>query len=38
LVSEVLDGVFGLLTWTFSAPIRHFSGYIVICRGGAASE
>lgn len=31
LVSEVLDGLTNVLTWTFTAPIKHFSGYIIIC-------
>lgn len=31
LVSELIDGVTNLLTRTFTAPIKHFSGYIVIC-------
>lgn len=30
-VSELIDGVSNLLTWTFSAPIKHFSGYMVSC-------
>jgi hypothetical protein len=35
LVSEVLQGVTSILTRTFTAPIKHFSGYVVICgRGG----
>lgn len=35
LVSELLGGTLNTLTWTFSAPISHFSGYIVTCgRGG----
>lgn len=35
LVSELLGGTFDVLTWTFTAPISHFSGYIVTCgRGG----
>lgn len=36
LVSEVIGGVGSLLTWTFTAPINHFSGYVVIC--GLAGE
>jgi hypothetical protein len=36
LVSEVLQGVTSILTRTFTAPIKHFSGYIVIC--GRAGE
>jgi hypothetical protein len=31
LVSEVLQGVTSILTRTFTAPIKHFSGYLVIC-------
>lgn len=31
LVSEVIGGLVNLLTWSFSAPIKHFSGYIIIC-------
>ena len=35
LVSELLGGTLNTLTWTFTAPIPHFSGYIVTCgRGG----
>ena len=35
LVSEVIGGVTSILTRTFTAPIKHFSGYIIICgRGG----
>ena len=30
-VSELLGGVTDLLGWTFTAPINHFSGYLVIC-------
>ncbi|HET9011820.1 MAG TPA: hypothetical protein VFN38_08390 [Gemmatimonadaceae bacterium] len=30
IVSELVSGVGSLLTWTFTAPIRHFSGYIVL--------
>ena len=30
-VSELLGGVTDLLSWTFTAPIKHFSGYIVTC-------
>jgi hypothetical protein len=32
LVSELLGGTINLLTGTFTAPIPHFSGYIVTCR------
>jgi hypothetical protein len=31
LVSELITGVTSLLTRTFTAPIKHFSGYVVIC-------
>jgi len=31
LVSELIQGVTSILTRTFTAPIKHFSGYIVIC-------
>ena len=31
LVSELLGGAVNLLGWTFTAPIKHFSGYIVTC-------
>jgi hypothetical protein len=31
LVSEVVTGLTSILTRTFTAPIKHFSGYIVIC-------
>ena len=31
LVSQLLGGTLNTLTWTFSAPIPHFSGYIVTC-------
>jgi len=31
IVSEVLSGLTNVLTWTFTAPIKHFSGYIIIC-------
>ena len=30
-VSELLGGVTNLLGWTFTAPINHFSGYVVLC-------
>lgn len=30
-VSELLGGVTDLLGWSFTAPINHFSGYIVTC-------
>jgi hypothetical protein len=31
LVSEVVTGLTSILTRTFTAPIKHFSGYVVIC-------
>jgi hypothetical protein len=31
LVSEVIGGLTSILTRTFTAPIKHFSGYVVIC-------
>ena len=31
LVSQLLGGTLNTLTWTFTAPIPHFSGYIVTC-------
>jgi hypothetical protein len=31
LVSEVVTGLTSILTRTFTAPINHFSGYVVIC-------
>jgi hypothetical protein len=31
LVSEVIGGLTSILTRTFTAPIKHFSGYLVIC-------
>ena len=31
LVSEVVGGLTSILTGTFTAPIKHFSGYVVIC-------
>lgn len=31
LVSELLGGTVDLLRWSFSAPIPHFSGYMVAC-------
>jgi hypothetical protein len=34
LVSELISGVGSALTGTFSAPIRHFSGYLVACGRG----
>ena len=34
LVSELLGGVVNLTSWTFTAKIPHFSGYIVTCGRG----
>ena len=34
LVSELLSGVTNLLSWSFTAPISHFSGYMVSCNSG----
>jgi hypothetical protein len=31
LVSDLIGGLINVLTWTFTAPIKHFSGYIVLC-------
>jgi hypothetical protein len=31
VVSELINGVLGIADWSFSAPIKHFSGYIVTC-------
>jgi hypothetical protein len=31
LVSELITGLTNILTRTFTAPIKHFSGYVVIC-------
>ena len=30
-VTQLIGGVSNLLTWTFSAPIPHFSGYMIAC-------
>jgi hypothetical protein len=30
-VADLLGGVTDLLSWTFTAPIKHFSGYVVMC-------
>ncbi len=30
-VSDLLVGVTNLLDWSFTAPIKHFSGYLVLC-------
>jgi hypothetical protein len=34
LISELLGGVVDTLSWTFTAQIPHFSGYIVTCGRG----
>jgi hypothetical protein len=31
LVSELINGLGSILTGTFTAPIKHFSGYVVLC-------
>jgi hypothetical protein len=31
VVSEIINGVLSWLTGTFTAPIKHFSGYVVLC-------
>jgi hypothetical protein len=36
-VSELVGGVTNILSRTFTAPIKHFSGYLVIC-GRSADE
>lgn len=30
-VADLLVGVTNLLDWSFTAPIKHFSGYVVVC-------
>lgn len=35
LVSELIAGNVNLLNWTFTSSIRHFSGYMMACRGAA---
>jgi len=30
-VSDLLAGVVNLVDWSFTAPINHFSGYVVLC-------
>lgn len=30
-VSDLLAGVVNLVDWSFTAPINHFSGYVVVC-------
>ena len=34
LVSELTSGVTSLLSWTFTANIKHFSGYMIACDRG----
>jgi hypothetical protein len=34
LVSELIGGIVSRLTGTFTAPIKHFSGYVVSCGRG----
>ncbi len=34
VVTELIGGLFNALNWTFTAPIRHFSGYVVSCGRG----
>ena len=31
LVSELITGVTSILSRTFTAPIKHFSGYVIVC-------
>ncbi len=31
LVSELISGSVNLLDWSFTAPISHFSGYVIAC-------
>ena len=31
VVADLLGGVTDLLSWTFTAQIKHFSGYVVLC-------
>ena len=38
LVSELLSGTTNLLSWSFTSKIKHFSGYVLACRNGGASE
>jgi hypothetical protein len=37
-VSELIVGVLNVLDWSFTAPITHFSGYIMTCGRGDAGE
>ncbi|MDB4888016.1 MAG: hypothetical protein JWN79_3454 [Gemmatimonadetes bacterium] len=38
LVSELVGGVTSVLTRTFTAPIKHFSGYVVTCGRGDSAQ
>jgi hypothetical protein len=38
LVSELIGGIVSRLTGTFTAPIKHFSGYVVTCGRFSDSE
>ena len=31
IVSELVTGLTSILTRTFTAPIKHFSGYVIVC-------
>lgn len=37
-VSDLLGGVTDLLSWSFTAPIKHFSGYVVMCGRSSLGE
>jgi hypothetical protein len=37
-VSDLLGGVTNLLDWSFTAPIKHFSGYLVTCGRSSFGE
>jgi hypothetical protein len=38
VVSDLLGGVVNLLDWSFNAPIKHFSGYVVTCGRASFDE
>jgi hypothetical protein len=38
VVSDLLGGVTNLLDWSFNAPIKHFSGYVVVCGRSSDGE
>jgi hypothetical protein len=38
LVSELINGVLRTADWSFSAPIKHFSGYILTCGRGTTID